>query len=126
MIKSFVTGIRLATGSWKMILLLLSANILFSIPLALLVFLLVTQTVGGTIFVQRMYGDKLDAAWALDLVNDRFAVWKLWHFVLAAIQIRHGRIGPQFQLVQLPDNLAIITWRDEVRRRLIKLIQSSG
>ncbi len=73
MIKSFLRGIRLATGSWKMILLLLLANILFSIPLALLVFLLITQTAGGTLVAQRLYGDKLDPVWFFDVINEQFA-----------------------------------------------------
>jgi hypothetical protein len=73
MIKSFLRGTRLAIGSWKMILLLLLANILFSIPLALLVFVLITQTAGGTLAVQQLYGDKLDPVWLIDMINDQFA-----------------------------------------------------
>jgi hypothetical protein len=73
MIKSFLKGIRAATGSWKMILLLLFANIVLSVPLALLVFVLITQTAGGTLFVQRLYDDKLDSMWLIDMINEQFA-----------------------------------------------------
>ena len=55
-----------------MILLLLVANILFSIPLALLVFLLITQTAGGTLFVQHLYDDKLNSLWLIDVINEQF------------------------------------------------------
>ena len=72
MIKSFLAGIRVATGNWKIVLLLLVTNILFSIPLALLVFLLITQTAGGTLFVQHLYEDKLDSLWLIDLINEQF------------------------------------------------------
>jgi hypothetical protein len=55
-----------------MVLLLLIANILVSIPLALLVFILITQTAGGTLFVQLLYDDKLDALWLIDVINEQF------------------------------------------------------
>ena len=73
MINSFIRAIRTATGSWNMVLLLLLANILFSIPLALLVFVLITQTAGGTLMVQRLYDDKLDPLWLIDVINEQFA-----------------------------------------------------
>ena len=63
----------MAAGSSKMILLLLFANILSAVPSAILVFLLITQTAGGTLGVQRLYADKLDAVWLIDVINDRFA-----------------------------------------------------
>ncbi|HLG15125.1 MAG TPA: hypothetical protein VJH03_11570 [Blastocatellia bacterium] len=73
MIKSFLTGMRQASGSWKMILLLLGANILFALPLAVPIFLLMAQTAGGTVFAERLYDDNLNAIWFSDLINERFA-----------------------------------------------------
>jgi hypothetical protein len=71
MIRCFLAGIREATANWKMVLLLLIANILFAIPLAIPVLLLFTQTAGGTIMSQRLYGDNLDAIWFSDFINGR-------------------------------------------------------
>src|SRR6185295_15854678 len=72
MIKCLLGGIRQASRSWKMILLLLVANILFAIPLAVPVFLLITETAGGTLFTQRLNGENLDAIWVIDLINEQF------------------------------------------------------
>jgi hypothetical protein len=74
MIRCFLTGIREATANWKMGLLLLIANILFAIPLAIPVLLLFTQTAGGTIMSQRLYDDNLDAIWFSDFINSRLSV----------------------------------------------------
>lgn len=73
MIKSFLAGVRQASGSWKMILLLLVANILFALPLAVPVFLLMMQTAGGTVFAEKLYDDNLNAIWFSDLINGQFA-----------------------------------------------------
>lgn len=54
-----------------MILLLVAANILFSLPMAALVFLFVMKSAGGTIFAQRLFADNLDAVWFSDVINDR-------------------------------------------------------
>ena len=72
MIRCFLTGIREATANWKMVLLLLVANILFAIPLVVPVLLLFTRTTGGTIMSQRLYADNLDAIWFSDFMNERF------------------------------------------------------
>ena len=74
MIRCFLTGIREATANWKMVLLLLIANIVSAIPLAIPVLLLFTQTAGGTIMSQRLYGDNLDAIWFSDFINGRLSV----------------------------------------------------
>lgn len=54
-----------------MILLLVAANILFALPMAVLVFLFVMKSAGGTIFAQRLFNDNLDALWFSDVINDR-------------------------------------------------------
>jgi hypothetical protein len=71
MLGSFINGIKLSSRSWKMILLLVAANILFSLPMAALVFLFVMKSAGGTIFAQRLFADNLDAVWFSDVINDR-------------------------------------------------------
>ncbi|MEW6212567.1 MAG: hypothetical protein AB1631_29850 [Acidobacteriota bacterium] len=71
MLGSFINGIMQASRSWKIILLLLAANMLFSLPMAVLVFLFVMKSAGGTIFAQRLFADNLDAVWFSDVINDR-------------------------------------------------------
>ena len=73
MIKFYISGIRQANASWKMILLLLIANVFFALPFAVPIFLLITQTAGGNLYAQRLYGDNLNAIWFSDLVNEQFA-----------------------------------------------------
>ncbi len=58
-----------------MILLLLAANILFALPLAVPVFLFVVQTTGHTLFAERMFADKIDAVWFSDIVNGQTPDW---------------------------------------------------
>jgi hypothetical protein len=55
-----------------MILLLLAANILFSIPVVTPIFLLLVQTAGGTLAADRLLADKIDARWLIDLFNHQF------------------------------------------------------
>ena len=71
MIRSFIKGIKQSSRSWKMILLLVAANILFALPMAVPVFLFVMKSAGGTIFAQRLFNDNLDALWFSDVINDR-------------------------------------------------------
>lgn len=54
-----------------MILLLVAANFLFALPMAVLIFLFVMKSAGGTIFAQRLFNDNLDALWFSDVINDR-------------------------------------------------------
>jgi hypothetical protein len=72
MFRSLLTGISIATRSWKMILLLLAANLLLSLPVAVPVFLLIVQTAGERLAAERMLADKLDASWVIDLFNHQF------------------------------------------------------
>src|SRR5262245_40483939 len=72
MIKSFFTGVRQASSNWKMIVLLLAANIIFALPLAVPIFLLMTQTAGGTLSAQKLFGDNLNVIWFSDLINEQF------------------------------------------------------
>src|SRR5215470_981288 len=72
MIMSFFVGINEANRSWKMILLLLAANVLSSLPLIVPIFLLVFGTGRGTIAADSLMADKLDAAWLMDVVNHQF------------------------------------------------------
>ena len=72
MIMSFFVGINEANRSWKMILLLLAANVLSSLPLIVPVFLLVFGAGRGTIAADSLMADKLDAAWLIDVVNHQF------------------------------------------------------
>jgi hypothetical protein len=85
MIKSFIAGIRHASASWKMILLLLVASLLLSLPLAAPIFLLVSQTSGGTLLARRLLADQLDVVWLTDLFNEQIA-----GFSLATISLQLG------------------------------------
>jgi hypothetical protein len=69
MINSLFVGILRATRSWKMIMMLLAANILCALPLALPIFLLVAQTTSGTMATDKMFADKLDVNWITDIFN---------------------------------------------------------
>ncbi|HEY7545201.1 MAG TPA: hypothetical protein VID27_09980, partial [Blastocatellia bacterium] len=71
MLRSFINGITQSSRSWKMTLLLVAANFLFALPLAVPVFLFVMKSAGGTIFAQRLFADNLDALWVSDVINDR-------------------------------------------------------
>jgi hypothetical protein len=71
MIGSFIVGIKHASRSWKMILLLLAVNILFALPMTVPVFLFVMKTTGGTVFAQRLFADNWDAVWLSDMINDQ-------------------------------------------------------
>jgi len=72
MIISFFVGINEANRSWKMILLLLAANVLSSLPLIVPIFLLVFDTSRGTIAADSLMADKLDAVWFMDVANHKF------------------------------------------------------
>ncbi|MGH9768338.1 MAG: hypothetical protein ACREAB_12960 [Blastocatellia bacterium] len=72
MIGSFLIGINEANRSWKMIMLLLAANILISLPIVVPIFLLIVFTSGGTLAADRLMADKLDVVWLTDLFNHQF------------------------------------------------------
>jgi hypothetical protein len=72
MIISFFVGIDEANRKWKMILLLLAANVLSSLPVIVPIFLLVFGASGGTIAADSLMADKLDAVWLMDVVNNQF------------------------------------------------------
>jgi hypothetical protein len=72
MIESFIVGVLRASRHWKMVLLLVATNLLFAVPLAAPVFLLVLQTTAGTRAAERMFADKLDFLWLADAVNGQF------------------------------------------------------
>ena len=69
MIGSFVRGLTLATLNWKMALVLLAANILFALPVALPLFILILQTADETAAAEKMMADNLDVDWATDMIN---------------------------------------------------------
>ncbi|MBO0724816.1 MAG: hypothetical protein J2P52_04370, partial [Blastocatellia bacterium] len=72
MIRSFFVGINEANRSWKMILTLLAANVLLSLPVIVPIFLLVFRSSGGTLAADRLMADKLDVVWLTDVVNHQF------------------------------------------------------
>ncbi len=69
MFKSLLTGMKLSSKNWKMILLLLMTSILFSLPIVTPLFLLMQNSINKTVFAQRMLSDKADITWAVDLFN---------------------------------------------------------
>jgi hypothetical protein len=72
MIISFFVGINEANRSWKMILPLLAANVLLSLPVIVPIFLLVFGASRGTIAADSLVADKLDAVWLMDVANRQF------------------------------------------------------
>jgi hypothetical protein len=72
MIISFFVGINEANRSWKVILLLLAANVLLSLPVIVPIFMLVFGASRGTIAADKLMADKLDAVWFIDVVNRQF------------------------------------------------------
>jgi len=72
MIRSLFVGITEANRSWKMISLLLTGNILLSLPIAAPIFLLIVETSRNTLAADRMMADKLDPLWLIDLINNQF------------------------------------------------------
>lgn len=72
MIRSFFVGITEANRSGKMILLLLAANILLSLPVVVPIFLLIVFTGGGTLEADKLLADKLDVVWLIDVFNHQF------------------------------------------------------
>src|SRR5262245_41217700 len=72
MIRSFFVGINEANRSWKMILLLLAANVLLSFPVIVPIFLLVLGASRGRLAAERLMADKLDAVWLMDVINRKF------------------------------------------------------
>ncbi len=73
MLKFFLAGLLDATRHWKMVLLLLAANLLLTIPIVLPLFLAIVMTTSRTAMADAMLADKLDPAWIADLLNDRLA-----------------------------------------------------
>ncbi len=72
MLKSLFVGITRAGRNWKMILLLLVANLLVTLPVAAPLFLLIIQTTNGTPAADKMLADKLELNWFTDLFNNQF------------------------------------------------------
>ncbi|MFN7947758.1 MAG: hypothetical protein U0Z53_20585 [Blastocatellia bacterium] len=72
MISSFLRGIRQSVRQWQMMTLLLVASILFTVPVAVPIFWLITRTSSDTLAAQRMFADKLDVLWFIDAVNQQF------------------------------------------------------
>jgi hypothetical protein len=72
MIKPFLVGVNEANRNWKMILALLAANLLLSLPVVVPVFLLIVFTSGGTLAADRLFADKLDVLWFIDVLNQQF------------------------------------------------------
>jgi len=91
MIISFFVGINEANRSWKMILLLLAANVLSSLPVIVPIFLLVFGASRGTLAADRLMADKLDAVWLMDVVNHQFRG--------AAIETVASQIGGLFAVM---------------------------
>ncbi|HYE74144.1 MAG TPA: hypothetical protein VEF04_12475 [Blastocatellia bacterium] len=85
MFESFFTGLAQASRQWKMILVLWVTNILLAVPILVPIFLLVLQTAGGTRAAQRMFANKLDVIWVIDLFNERFE-----GFSLASVGLQIG------------------------------------
>jgi hypothetical protein len=77
MIRSFIIGLLHASRSWKMILLLLVANNLFTLPLVVPIFWLVALTTGRTLTADRMFAGKLDIRWTIDLINNQMPGFSL-------------------------------------------------
>jgi hypothetical protein len=77
MIRSFIIGLRHANRSWKMILLLLAANNLFTLPLIVPIFWLVALSTGRTLTADRMFAGKLDIRWIVDITNNQMPGFSL-------------------------------------------------
>jgi hypothetical protein len=77
MIRSFIIGLLHASRSWKMILLLLVANNLFTLPLVVPIFWLVALTTGRTLTADRMFASNLDFRWIIDLINNQMPGFSL-------------------------------------------------
>jgi len=77
MIRSLIIGLLHASRSWKMILLLLVANNLFTLPLVVPIFWLVALTTGRTLTADRMFASKLDIRWIVDLINNQMPGFSL-------------------------------------------------
>lgn len=71
MIRSFFVGINEANRSWKMILPLLAANVLLSLPVIAPIFLLVFGAGRRTLAADSLMADKLDAVWLTDVINHK-------------------------------------------------------
>ena len=80
MFTAFFKGILLATKNWKLVLLLLVASILFSIPVVIPIFLLIVTTTASTAASGQMMADNLYAPWAADLINQQFPGFSLESF----------------------------------------------
>ncbi|MDX2030768.1 MAG: hypothetical protein SF339_08865 [Blastocatellia bacterium] len=75
--KSFLAGMLNATRHWKMVLLLLVANLLAAIPIVAPIFATIVMTTSGTATADALLADKLDVIWLADLFNNRFAGFSL-------------------------------------------------
>jgi hypothetical protein len=60
-----------------MIVLLLVLNIILTIPLAAPIFLLIVQTTSGTLAADRMFADKIDVGWIIDVFNQQMPGFSL-------------------------------------------------
>lgn len=77
MLNSFRFGVARATRSWAMVLLLVVASIVFTLPIVVPVFLLIIQTSGGTFAPYRLLADGIDPYWLIDLFNEQFPAGSL-------------------------------------------------
>lgn len=77
MIRSFFIGLQHASRSWKMILLLLVANNLFTLPLVVPIFWLVALTTGRTLTADTMFAGHLDVRWIIDVINNQLPGFSL-------------------------------------------------
>lgn len=81
-LTAFITGLRRATRNWKMTTMLVLASVVFALPVAVLVFLMVLSTSSRTQSAARMMSDNVDPIWLMDLFNNQFAGDSLASFVL--------------------------------------------
>jgi hypothetical protein len=77
MIRSLFIGLLHASRGWKMILLLLIANNLITLPLIVPIFWLVSSTTGGTLTAESMFANKLDVRWLIDIFNNQMPGFSL-------------------------------------------------
>ena len=90
MFRSMLTGLRRAGTNPQMILWLLAANFAAALPAAVPMLLTVLATVAQRTAARRMFADRLDYEWLIDLANGRLAGFSLaaltdYIIVLAAL-----------------------------------------
>lgn len=71
MFHSLIKGFVYASRNIRMVLLMYVFNFLFTLPLIIPVYLLIMATVRGRPIARAMFGDKLDAIWLIDFLNNR-------------------------------------------------------